>query len=129
MEMYLYVAGGLLLLLAGGEFLVRGAVTLARGLGVSPLVIGLTVDVKTVAHRLQHDGEDDTESPGYHERTTMYIDNVVFSEDSIASTYVGPEIIRLVGPGTAGWVKPLPGTRMTITERAYTSPIWYTPES
>jgi len=26
-------------------------------------------------------------------------------------------------------VKPLPGTRMTITERAYTSPIWYTPEN
>jgi hypothetical protein len=26
-------------------------------------------------------------------------------------------------------VKPLPGTRMTITERAYTSPIWYTPKS
>ena len=24
-------------------------------------------------------------------------------------------------------VKPLPGTRMTITERAYTSPVWYTP--
>jgi hypothetical protein len=24
-------------------------------------------------------------------------------------------------------VKPLPGTRMTITERAYTSPIWYAP--
>jgi Protein of unknown function (DUF3604) len=23
---------------------------------------------------------------------------------------------------------PLPGTRMTVTERAYTSPIWYTPE-
>jgi hypothetical protein len=23
--------------------------------------------------------------------------------------------------------KPLPGTRMTITERAYTSPIWYSP--
>ena len=26
-------------------------------------------------------------------------------------------------------VKPLPGTRMTITERAYTSPIWFTPGS
>ena len=24
-------------------------------------------------------------------------------------------------------VKPLPGTTMTVTERAYTSPIWYTP--
>jgi hypothetical protein len=24
-------------------------------------------------------------------------------------------------------VKPLPGTRMTVTDRAYTSPIWYTP--
>src|SRR5512138_245805 len=24
-------------------------------------------------------------------------------------------------------VKPLPGTRMTITERAYTAPIWYSP--
>src|SRR4029453_4769540 len=24
-------------------------------------------------------------------------------------------------------VKPLPGTAMTVTERAYTSPIWYTP--
>jgi hypothetical protein len=25
-------------------------------------------------------------------------------------------------------VEPMPGTRMTITERAYTSPIWYTPK-
>lgn len=25
--------------------------------------------------------------------------------------------------------KPLPGTRMTVTERAYTAPIWYTPAS
>ena len=24
-------------------------------------------------------------------------------------------------------VKPLPGTTMIVTERAYTSPIWYTP--
>ena len=39
----LMVAGGLALLLAGGEFLVRGAVGLARGFGVSPLVIGMTV--------------------------------------------------------------------------------------
>jgi cation:H+ antiporter len=34
---------GLILLVAGGEFLVRGAVQAARKLGVSPLVIGLTL--------------------------------------------------------------------------------------
>ena len=26
-------------------------------------------------------------------------------------------------------VTPSPGTRMTVTERAYASPIWYTPEN
>ena len=41
--MFLEVAGGLVLLLFGGEFLVRGAVALADRLGVSHLVIGLTV--------------------------------------------------------------------------------------
>ncbi len=40
---FLLVAAGLGLLLLGAEFLVRGAVTLARRLGVSPLVIGLTI--------------------------------------------------------------------------------------
>lgn len=40
---YLMVAGGLFLLLAGGDVLVRGAVSLAQCLGVSPLMIGLTV--------------------------------------------------------------------------------------
>ena len=34
---------GLLLLLSGGEALVRGASSLARSLGISPLAIGLTV--------------------------------------------------------------------------------------
>jgi cation:H+ antiporter len=40
---YVLVAAGLVLLMAGGELLVRGAVRLSAGLGVSPLVIGLTV--------------------------------------------------------------------------------------
>lgn len=40
---YLLVAAGLGLLLFGGELLVRGAVCLARRLGVSPLIIGLTI--------------------------------------------------------------------------------------
>ena len=37
------VVGGLLLLVVGAEWLVTGSVALARSLGVSPLVIGLTV--------------------------------------------------------------------------------------
>lgn len=41
--MYLLVASGLLLLLIGGEIVVRGAVSLAQNLSVPPLVIGLTI--------------------------------------------------------------------------------------
>lgn len=41
--LYLFVFAGFVLLMAGGEILVRGAVALAARLGVSPLVIGLTV--------------------------------------------------------------------------------------
>lgn len=40
---WLYLLAGLALLAVGGEFLVRGAVQLAERLGVSPLVIGLTL--------------------------------------------------------------------------------------
>jgi cation:H+ antiporter len=40
---YLSLAAGLLLLLAGGELLVRGAVATALRAGVSPLMIGLTL--------------------------------------------------------------------------------------
>lgn len=43
MLIYLQLVGGLVILLLGGDFLVRGAVALARKFGVSPLVIGLTV--------------------------------------------------------------------------------------
>jgi cation:H+ antiporter len=43
MEIALYIALGLVLLVAGGELLVRGAVASAKALGVSPLLIGLTL--------------------------------------------------------------------------------------
>jgi len=43
MQTWLLILGGLVLLLLGGELLVRGAVRLASRLGVSPLVIGLTL--------------------------------------------------------------------------------------
>ena len=40
---YVEIAGGLVLLVIGAELLVRGSVTLARRIGVSPLLIGLTL--------------------------------------------------------------------------------------
>ncbi len=43
MEIWLALIGGFVLLVAGGELLVRGAVQVASRLGVSPLVIGLTL--------------------------------------------------------------------------------------
>ncbi|MCW3782253.1 calcium/sodium antiporter [Defluviimonas salinarum] len=42
-DIWLPLLGGLVLLVLGGEFLVRGAVRVAERLGVSPLVIGLTL--------------------------------------------------------------------------------------
>ena len=41
--MYVMSAAGLIVLLLGGDFLVRGAVSLARRLDISTLIIGLTV--------------------------------------------------------------------------------------
>jgi cation:H+ antiporter len=43
LEIWLPLIGGLVLLVAGGELLVRGAVQIATSLGLSPLVIGLTL--------------------------------------------------------------------------------------
>ena len=39
----LYIIGGLVLLYLGADWLVQGAVTLALHLGLSPLIVGLTV--------------------------------------------------------------------------------------
>lgn len=43
MEMYFYLAGGLVILLVCGDFLVQGATSLAARYGVSPLLIALTI--------------------------------------------------------------------------------------
>jgi cation:H+ antiporter len=43
LDAFLLILGGLVLLVGGGEFLVRGASRFAELLGLSPLVVGLTV--------------------------------------------------------------------------------------
>ncbi|MEZ4701291.1 MAG: calcium/sodium antiporter [Rhodothermales bacterium] len=43
MATFLFLAGGLLLLYFGAEFLVRGGAALALKLGIAPLIVGLTV--------------------------------------------------------------------------------------
>ncbi|SLN74380.1 calcium/sodium antiporter [Oceanibacterium hippocampi] len=43
MLIFLHLAGGLIILLIGGEFLVRGAVAISERFGVSKMMIGLTV--------------------------------------------------------------------------------------
>ncbi|MCZ4281881.1 calcium/sodium antiporter [Kiloniella laminariae] len=40
---FLMVGGGLVLLAVGGEILLRGAISIARHLGLSPMLIGLTI--------------------------------------------------------------------------------------
>ena len=40
---YIYLIGGLIVLIVGGEFLVKGATALAQRFRLSPLVIGLTI--------------------------------------------------------------------------------------
>ena len=43
LTVYILLLAGLALLLTGGEILVRGSVGAARSLGVSPMVIGITL--------------------------------------------------------------------------------------
>ncbi|MBE68237.1 MAG: sodium:calcium exchanger, partial [Deltaproteobacteria bacterium] len=40
---FLYIVSGLVMLYFGADWLVKGAVTLALHLGLSPLIVGLTV--------------------------------------------------------------------------------------
>jgi hypothetical protein len=53
--------------------------------------------------------------------------------DAKESAFYYARVIEIPSPRWTAYdakrfgVKPPPGTRMTVTERAYTSPIWYTP--
>ncbi|WP_209308680.1 sodium:calcium antiporter [Sphingomonas corticis] len=96
--------GGLLLLLAGGELLVRSAVRLAEGLRLSPLLIGLTV----VAFG--------TSAP----ELATSVDAALLGAPTIAiANVVGSTLINsLVILGAAALIMPLPVERSMLTRDA-----------
>jgi hypothetical protein len=83
--------------------------------------VGSTVDVANATY---------TNSIGASELTTVWKDPN-FDPKQRAFYYV--RVIEIPTPRWTAYdarrygAKPLPGTQMTVTERAYTSPIWYTP--
>ncbi len=85
--------------------------------------VGDTVDVKNATWR---------NTIGDPELSTVWTDPD-FDADLRAFYYV--RVIEIPTPRWTAYdakrfgVEPLPGTRMTIQERAYTAPIWYTPEA
>ena len=83
--------------------------------------VGNTVDVANATW---------TNSIGASELTAVWTDPA-FNANERAFYYL--RVLEIPTPRWTAYdakrfgVTPLPGTRMTITERAYTSPIWYTP--
>jgi Protein of unknown function (DUF3604) len=84
--------------------------------------VGSTVDVENVTW---------TNSIGAPELSTVWKDP---DFDPAERAFYYARVIEIPTPRWTAYdakrfgVKPLPGTRMTVTERAYTSPIWYTPD-
>jgi hypothetical protein len=115
------------------------------------------LDAKGEVHEKVYDvvwGDADKRKPGAGGKlspvgTTVDVENATWSntigDPELITVWKDPEFdakqrafyyARVVEIPTPRWtaydakrfgVKPLPGTRMTIQERAYTSPIWYTP--
>jgi hypothetical protein len=83
--------------------------------------VGSTVDVENATW---------TNTIGAPELITVWKDP---DFDAKESAFYYARVIEIPTPRWTAYdakrlgVKPLPGTRMTITERAYTSPIWYAP--
>ena len=79
----------------------------------------------------RHNGTCNTGRPGAGELITVWKDPD-FDPAQLAFYYV--RVIEIPTPRWSAYdakyyrTKPLPGTPMVVTERAYTSPIWYTPK-
>ncbi len=116
------------------------------------------LDAKGRTHEKVYDvvwGDADKRRPGADGKVPAVGSTVDVADASWTNTIGDPELItvwkdpdfdpslrtfyyaRVIEIPTPRWtaydakrfaVKPLPGTRMTLQERAYTSPIWYTPK-
>jgi cation:H+ antiporter len=102
----LYTIGGFVLLLFGADYLVRGAVALARRFGVSPLIVGLTI----VALGTSLPELVVTLRAAYGGEVGMAVGNVVGS--NIAN------ILLILGAGAL--VHPIACTRRTLTRDGLT---------
>ena len=115
------------------------------------------LDAEGEVHEKVYDvawGDADRRQPGADGKLPAVGNTVNLAEATWANTIGDPELIgvwkdpdfdarqsafyyaRVIEIPTPRWtaydakklnVKPLPGTRMTVTERAYTSPIWFNP--
>lgn len=91
----LFIAAGLALLVAGSRFMVDGAVSLARGFGISEAVIGLTIVALG------------TSMP---ELVTCLIAAMKKESDIALGNIIGSNIFNLLGIlGTAALVRPMTG--------------------
>ncbi len=100
----LFVAGGLILLMGGAQLLVQGAVTVAERLGVSPMVIGLTiVGVGTSLPEL----------------ATSFVAAARGEGDIAIGNVVGSNIFNILGIlGPAALLQPIPATGLSVVDGA-----------
>ena len=92
------------------------------------------LDAKGGLHEKVHDvvwGDAEARKPGADGKLPPVGDTVDVASASWTNTIGDPELIAVwkdpAFDAKRFGVKPLPGTTMTLQERAYTSPIWYTP--
>jgi cation:H+ antiporter len=98
----LFIAGGLALLIAGSRFMVEGAISLARGFGISEAVIGLTIVALG------------TSMP---ELVTCLVAAMKKESDIALGNIIGSNIFNILGIlGAAALVRPMTGEGIRMSD-------------
>ena len=102
MMMYVYLAGGLVILLVAGDLLVRGAIGIAERFGIPPIIIGLTV----VAFGTSAPELVISLKAALHDSPGIAIGNVIGSNIANSLLVLGlPAIIAAAGVSEEGTVR------------------------